>query len=108
MGVISNKEDKERLLRAQKKLKRLKVFYFHLAGYIVSVALLLYNLYIVEGPYKDNIISLNLSIIVAWTVLILLHAWRIFKEKKAFKESWEDKKMKQFLKEDDQETTMWE
>ena len=108
MGVISNKEDKERLLRAQKNLKRLKFFYFHLAGYIVSVALLLYNLYIVAGPYKDNIISLNLSVIVAWTVLILLHAWRIFKEKKVFKKSWEDKKMKQFLKEDDQETTMWE
>lgn len=100
--------EKQRFLKAQKKLKQLKVFYIHLAGYLVSLALMLYNLYIVSGPYKNNIISLNLSIIVVWTVLVLLHAWRVFKEKKAFKKSWEDEKIKRFLEEEGQETKMWE
>ncbi|MDG4716313.1 MULTISPECIES: 2TM domain-containing protein [Winogradskyella] len=102
-------KDKERLLKAQKRVRHLKLFYIHFAGYLVVVALLLYNLYIVEGAYKNNIISLNLSVLVLWTVAILLHAWKVFKENKVFKKSWEDKKMASYLAEEEiEETKMWE
>ncbi|MDN3493393.1 2TM domain-containing protein [Winogradskyella bathintestinalis] len=101
--------ENQRLERAKKRVKRLKLFYIHLAGYIVFVALLLYNLYIVAGPYKNNIISLNLSIIVVWTVLIFVHGLHIFKGKRIFKKSWEDRKVERFLKEKkEEETTFWE
>ena len=101
--------DNQRLQEAKRNVRRLKIFYIHLVGYIVLVALLCYNLYIVEGPYKNNIISLNLSILVSWTVFILLHAWRVFKERKIFKKSWEDKKIASYLEKDEiEETKMWE
>ncbi|WP_178987900.1 2TM domain-containing protein [Winogradskyella schleiferi] len=101
-------DERQCLENAKKKVRRLRLFYIHLAAYFVFVALLLYNLYIVSGPYKDNIISLNLSIIGVWTVIIIVHGFKIFNEKRMFKKSWEDKKVEKFLKEKDEKTTFWE
>jgi hypothetical protein len=102
--------EKQRLINAQKNLRRLKIFYIHLAGYIVFVALILYNFYIIEdGPYKNSIISLNLSLLVAWSIFILIHGLNVFKGQKIFKKSWEDRKIKGYLKEKGEEkTTFWE
>lgn len=102
------KDKEQRLLQAKKKVRLLKLFYIHLAAYIVFVALLGYNLYIVEGPYKNNIISLNLSIIIAWTVFILIHGFKVFKDRTLFNKNWEDKKLRKFAQEEETEKTMWE
>jgi hypothetical protein len=109
-GKTMNKTSKEQyLIEAKKSAKRHMIFYVHLVGYFIVVALLLYNLYIVEGPYKNNIISLNLSVLVAWTVFIILHGLAIFKGRKIFKASWEEKKIEEFLNEDDEvEMKLWE
>jgi len=105
-----NSIDKEQfLIEAKKRAKRHLVFYVHLVGYFIGVALLLYNLYIVGGVYKSIIISLNLSILVAWTVFIIIHGLNVFKRKQIFKKSWEDKRTAEFLnKQDEIETIMWE
>ncbi|BAO74247.1 2TM domain-containing protein [Winogradskyella sp. PG-2] len=103
--------DKEQqlLANAKKKLKRVKILYMHLALYIIAIVLILYNFYIIdEGSYKNNIISLNLSVIVAWTVFVIIHSLNVFKERLFFKSSWEDKKMKEFTKEEEEVTKRWE
>lgn len=95
--------------QAKKQLKRIQLFYIHLAGYLILVALILLNFYVMEeGPYTSAITALNLSVLVGWTVFIGLHAWRVFKEKKVFKKEWEEKKIEEFLKDNDEETTLWE
>ena len=105
-----NIDKKQLFMKAQKSVKRLWIFYIHLAGYIISVALILYNFYIIEeGPYKNNIISLNLSILVAWSVFIIIHGLNVFKGRQIFKKSWEDRKTEEFLKKEKEvETTRWE
>ena len=105
-----NIDEQQLFIRAQKRVRRLWIFYIHLASYIISVALILYNFYIIEeGPYKNNIISLNLSILVAWSVFVIIHGLNIFKEKKIFKKSWEDRKTEEFLKETNEvKTIFWE
>ncbi|WP_417875879.1 2TM domain-containing protein [Winogradskyella sediminis] len=103
-----NDKEKEQLKKAINKVRKVKVFYLHLAGYIVGIGLLLYNLYIVAGPYKNNIISLNLSIIVAWSVFIVIHGLKVFKGKRLFNKRWEDKKIEKFLDKKDESTTFWE
>lgn len=101
--------DKERYIRAKKKVRHIQVFYIHLIGYMVVVALLVYNLYMVEGPYTNNIISLNLSVLVAWTVFITIHGVKVFKGKRIFNKKWEDKKTETFLKDkSSEETSFWE
>lgn len=105
---MDNKKE-QYLIEAKKSAKRNMIFYVHLVGYFIVVALLLYNLYIVEGPYKNNIMSLNLSILFAWTVFIIIHGLTVFKGRKIFKKSWEEKKIEEFLNEDDEvETKLWE
>lgn len=102
-------KEEELLVRVKKKIRRVKIFYLHLALYVISMLLILYNFYIIEnGPYKDNIISLNLSIIVAWTVVIIIHGFIAFKEGKVFSKNWEDKKISEYTKEKETEKQLWE
>lgn len=82
---------------AMKNLRRLKLFYIHLVGYIILVSLILYNLYSVQGEYKDNIIALNIITLVLWTLFISLHAWRVYKGRILFSKSWEEKKTDIYL-----------
>lgn len=105
-----NKDDKERFAKAKDKVRKIKIFYLHLALYIIVVALISYNFYILEeGPYTDNITALNVSTLVFWTAFIGIHAWSVFKGRFLFKKSWEDKKIKKILKEKGkEETTFWE
>jgi ABC-type transport system involved in cytochrome bd biosynthesis fused ATPase/permease subunit len=103
-------EDQQRLLRAKKKVKQIQIFYLHLLLYFIVVGLLVWNFFILEeGPYKNNIITLNLSVLVCWTAAIILHAVIVFKGKKLFNKTWEDKKRNEFLKEKaKEESTFWE
>lgn len=101
-------DKKQYLIEAKKRARRTMIFYVHLIGYLVVVALLLYNLYIVEGVYKNNIISLNLSILVAWTVFIIMHGISIFKSKSIFNKSWEQRKIEKFAREEETEKKLWE
>lgn len=101
---------KQRLIAAKKHVRRIQLFYVHLAGYLIIVALLLYNLSILEeGEYKKVITWLNLTTLVCWSIFIAIHAWRVFKGRLLFKKSWEDRKIKEFLKDEEAlETTFWE
>ena len=104
----SNHKDKL-LEEAQRHVRRLKLFYLHLALYVIAMALIAYNFVIIEDvPQKDNIISLNLSVVVVWTILISIHGFIVFKERKMFSKTWEDQKMKQFSEADETETQLWE
>lgn len=105
-----NQDEEQRLIRAKNKVKQVQIFYLHLLLYFVVVGLLVWNFFILEeGPYKSNIITLNLSVLVGWTVAILLHAVIVFKGKKLFNKRWEDKKINEFLKDKTkEESTIWE
>lgn len=106
---MTNLKEEQLKENARKKVRRIKVFYLHLALYVISLALILYNFLIIEeGPYKDNIISLNLSIIVAWTVFIFIHGFIAFKEGKVFSKSWEEKKINEFSQKEESERQLWE
>ncbi|WP_067149780.1 2TM domain-containing protein [Pseudotamlana agarivorans] len=97
-------EDKNELLlfEAKKKLRNLKIFYIHLVGYFVVVALLSYNLYIMSGPYKPFFQWFDICILVAWTAFIVIHGWNVFRGKIFFKKDWESKKIREFMETDNQ------
>lgn len=104
------KENEQQLLEEPKKrVHLLKIFYIHVVFYIIVVILLVYNLFIVAGPYANNIIALNTVVLVLWTAFICIHAWRVFKGKLLFNKKWEDRKTEEFLDENEEvETTFWE
>ena len=106
--MSTNTDNKEIYKRAKDRVRKIKVFYIHLAGYLVVVGLILWNFYVIEegNSYKDNIMALNFSTLAAWTVFILIHAIVVFKPKLFFRKSWERKKMKEFL--ENENTSRWE
>lgn len=106
----ANKVEEKRLIKAQNNLRKLKIFYIHLAFYIIVVALISLNFYVMEeGPYTSNITALNIVVLVLWTLFISIHAWSVFRGNLFFKKSWEDKKIEKILKDKDkEETTIWE
>ena len=104
-----DKANEKQYLKAKDKVQKLKIFYLHMMLYIIVVALISYNFYImVEGPYTNNITALNISVLVLWTAVICVHTWRIFKGKSLFKKSWEHKKIEKILKKEKVETNFWE
>lgn len=105
-----NKDEKQLFLDAEKKVKRIKMFYLHLVFYIIGVSLIAYNFYIIEeNEYTDSINGINTSTLVLWTICIIIHAWSVFKGRFIFKKSWEDKKIEKFLNKDkESETNLWE
>tara|TARA_R110000868_G_scaffold374257_1_gene638651 strand:- start:3478 stop:3798 length:321 start_codon:yes stop_codon:yes gene_type:complete len=104
LNKMENLEEKHKnYIKAKEKVRHLKIFYMHLVGYFIIVALLLYNLYIVEGEYENFFIWFNSIILIAWTIFIIVHGWNVFKGRILFKESWEDRKLKEYLERDKNE-----
>ncbi|MBV7267889.1 2TM domain-containing protein [Winogradskyella luteola] len=104
-----NNNQKQLLIYAKSKVRKLQVFYLHLVLYTIILGLLLYNLYVIEeGEYKIAIIWLNLSTIATWSIFIAIHAWSVFKGRLLFKKSWEDRKIKEFIKVEATEKKLWE
>ncbi|WP_026755364.1 2TM domain-containing protein [Sediminibacter sp. Hel_I_10] len=106
----TKEKDAQNLIQAKQKLRKLKIFYIHLAGYFVLTALLLYNLYIIEdNGYKQTITILNMTTIVVWGVFLFVHGCFVFKGRFLFKRSWEEKKINDYLnKEEGQNSGFWE
>ena len=108
--MTSQFSEKDRYLRAQRILKRRRIFMIHFAGYIVGIALIALNFYVLEeGPYKGTITALNLSIVGVWTVFIIIHGIDVYRKRSLNKLSWEEKKTEELLKKtEDHETQLWE
>lgn len=105
--MTKDKSKEQQFLEARKKVNKLKIFYIHLAGYLVVVALIVWNFIVIEeGEYKNFIIWLNTSTIVIWGIFIIIHAWTTFKGSFLFSKKWEDKKVKEFMEEE--KTNLWE
>lgn len=102
-------QQKDSYIRAKEKLRNLKIFYVHLIGYFILIALLSYNLYILDETniYSDLFFKLIIIFMVSWTVFIAFHAWNVFKGRLFFKQSWEDKKLKEYM-DHDNNTNLWE
>lgn len=106
-----NKTYTKKYLKAKERVKRVKWFYLHVVGYVISVGLMLYNIYILDtnNPHTDFFLWFNSILILAWTVFIVLHGRWALKNKTFFSKKWESKKAEEFLeKENKSKTTMWE
>ena len=102
-------EQKVSFLKAKEKVRHLKLFYLHLVGYIILVTLLLYNLYIIDenNKYANFFTWFNTIMIISWTIFIGIHAWNVFKGRLFFKKSWEDRKLKEYM-DNENNTNLWE
>ncbi|NAS11601.1 2TM domain-containing protein [Poritiphilus flavus] len=99
-------------LRAKKKVDRIKGFYRHLGIYIViNLVLLGLKVYFFKIVPNDNfsesfVYWLDWNIIstpIIWGVAIIIHGLVAFQHAFTFIDRWEDRKIRKFMDEDQNE-----
>ncbi|OUS01992.1 hypothetical protein A9Q86_04895 [Flavobacteriales bacterium 33_180_T64] len=109
VNKTDDKTDDKRYLKAKGRVRKLKGFYIHLCGYIIGVSLLVFNLIIIEeGEYKIPITWLIWTLIIAWGIILTIHAWVTFKGQFLFTKRWEERKIQKYLDEKEDGNQMWE
>ena len=106
--------------RAVKHVRGFREFYKHLVTYLVFViALLIFKtriVYVVQtnvgssDPELLDWIHINITFIpIIWGMAVLIHGIYVYRRKFQFFNGWEDRKMKELMKEEEeQRSTRWE
>ena len=101
-------KEEDRYFRAKKKVENIKGFYIHALVYVIVnsvILLLIYSAY----DNKSGFINLGtFSTAIGWGIGLGLHAFGVFGRDLFFGADWEEKKMKQFLKEEETNSHKWE
>jgi len=90
----------KKYLQAKKKVKSLRRFYIHLFIFlIVNIALLFRLLMLEKDESLDFFVWVVLNIMITWSIGILVHAWIVFKGKLIFSKEYEDSKIAELMRE---------
>ena len=88
-------------IQANRRVKALKRFYIHLFLFlIVNMALLFRLLMLEKDESLDFFVWVVLNIMITWSVGILIHAWIVFKGRIIFSKQYEDSKIEELMRED--------
>ena len=107
-------EQSQKYIEARKRVKEIKGFYNHLTAYIlINLAIIIIRVPVVIffmdrlGDKADkgftDWIDLNVLITpLVWGIGLLFHFIVVFGKKSGFMRSWEERKIQEFLREEDQ------
>lgn len=91
-------QEYERYQKARKRVKAIKGFYANLVCYILVISFLAF----INLKYTSEHIWFCWPML-GWGVGLLFHAFGAFKIVPFFGEDWEEKKIKEFMKEDEKQ-----
>lgn len=92
--------DEDRYLRAQKRVKQIKGFYWHLFWYAVVNIFILVSIYRGLGN-KENFLQFgHFSTAFFWGIGLAAHWASVFGRNLIFSKNWEERKIKQFMDKD--------
>jgi len=98
----------ERYLRAKKRVEKIKGFYSHLVAYvIINVALLI----LIFKGYNIKVNFWNLgtfSTAIGWGIGLAIHGMVVFGPNIFFGKDWEERKLQEFMKEEESKRNKWE
>ncbi len=97
-NYISNHKKEEAYLRAQKKLKDIKGFYWHAFWY---VAVNVFIIVMIASNSKGSIWNFGIfSTPFFWGIGLGFHALTVFGKNLFFSKSWEARKIKEYMDKD--------
>ncbi|MBT8204046.1 MAG: 2TM domain-containing protein [Eudoraea sp.] len=97
-----NKENK--YIRAKERVEQLKKFYGNLTSYVIVISGLAVLNYWIDGWRY----MWFLWAAFGWGIGLFFHAIRTFNLNPFFGKDWEERKIKEYMKEDDEITRRWE
>jgi uncharacterized membrane-anchored protein YitT (DUF2179 family) len=92
--------EEERYARAQKRVKQIKGFYWHLFWYIVVNIFLLAMIYYKMDDHNNFFELKHLSTAFFWGIGLFFHWLGVFGKNIVFSKDWEDRKIKEFMDKD--------
>lgn len=92
--------EEKRYLRAQKKLKEIKGFYWHLFWYLVVNIFLWITIY-VNLEQGESFFKLgHFWTAIFWGIGLFFHWFGIFGKNVIFSKDWEERKIKEYMEKD--------
>lgn len=89
---------------ARKRLEDLKGFYWSITAYCFVIPFL----FVVNYMTSWNEHKWFIYPMLGWGVGIAFQAYHVFGKDKYFGKAWEDRKMQEFMKEEEAQTNRWE
>jgi len=97
MNSMETKSDYERYKKASEKVQEIKGFYSHLIAYLLVIPLfIVINFKFTPGHYWF------FYPMIGWGVGVFFHALGVFDTGSFFGKGWEERKLKQFIKEEEE------
>lgn len=102
-----NYSEQERYRRAQKRVKDIKGFYWHLFWYLLVNIISTFGSMIVSflmgGKVADGIWNFSgFSLWIFWGIGLGVHWLQVFGKHIVFSKDWEERKIKEYMEEDEQ------
>ncbi|WP_379902069.1 2TM domain-containing protein [Lacinutrix gracilariae] len=103
----TNHFNNDRIEKARKQVKRIKGFYSHLMMYVlINVMLVFINIKNLD-PGESYFQWRNFITLGTWGIAILIHAVSVFLPNFVFGSKWEERKIKQFMQEEEEKRQHW-
>ncbi|MCK0109258.1 2TM domain-containing protein [Flavobacteriaceae bacterium S0825] len=91
----------KKYLEAKRRVKSLRRFYTHLFFFLIVNVALMFNLIMLEKDESLNVfVWVILNIMITWSIGVFIHAWVVFKGRILFSKAYEDRKIEEFMKEE--------
>lgn len=103
---MKNFNQDDTFLRAKYKVERIKIFYKHLAAYLI-INMLISGMDIINhvthgGSFSDIVFGYNHSRLwLYWGIGLAFHAFAVFGSDHLFGKNWEENKIKKFMEEEE-------
>ncbi|MGB0895775.1 MAG: 2TM domain-containing protein [Flavobacteriaceae bacterium] len=101
-------KNEERYFRAKKKVENIKGFYIHAFVYVVINVILLLLIYSAYDNKSEFVNLGTFSTALGWGIGLAIHALGVFGKDLIFGADWEERKMKEFLAEEESNSHKWE
>ena len=107
-------EQSEKFIKAKNRVKEIKGFYNHLTAYlIVNLALIFIRIPVIiffvdrlgERPDKGFFEWIDMNVLITplvWGIGLFIHFIVVFGKKSGFIRNWEERKIQEFLREEDE------
>ncbi len=96
--------EEDSYLKAKKRVKKIKGFYWHLFWYLIVNGYLLINILFVLGEDLDAFFQFhNFSTPIYWGIGLVFHWFGVFGKSSFFSKEWEKRKIKEMMNKDDRE-----
>ncbi len=93
---MESRYDIEAYNRAKKRVEEIKGFYWHLAAYIIVIPVIIFINYKTSWEFKWFWFSAG-----GWGIGLFAHAFSVFWINGFLGKSWEQRKIQQFMREDE-------